>query len=139
MPDTINYSKEINMLKNEVINLGKGGAYGLINPLEIIMDADEEDIKNGQGYAVLNTTLQNLKAFMKYYSPDIEDDVLNMFSEVVQDTYARFGINFNSDFSKYKSKDFPIIDKNILSKYLKYFVLLINMVCFILIKFIIIF
>ena len=96
------------MYGGQVIDLGKGGAYGLINPLEIIMDADEEDVKNGLGYTVLNTTLQNLKAFMKYYSPDIEEDVLNMFSEVVQDTYARFGINFNSDFSKFTSKDFPI-------------------------------
>ena len=97
------------MYGGQVVNLGKGGAYGLINPLEIIVDADEEDIKRGLGYTVLNTTIQNLKAFMKYYSPDIEDDVLNMFSEVVQDTYARFGINFNSDFSKYTSKDFPIM------------------------------
>ena len=93
----------------EVIDLGKGGAYGLINPLEIIADYDDEDIKNGQSYTVLNTTLQNLKAFMKYYSPDIEEDVLNMFSEVVQDTYARFGIDFNSDFSKYSSNDYPIM------------------------------
>ena len=99
-----------NMYGGEVIDLGKGGAYGLINPLDIVMDADEEDIKNGLGYTVLNTTLQNLKAFMKYYSPDIEEDVLNMFSEVVQDTYARFGINFNSDFSHFTSKDFPIFD-----------------------------
>lgn len=96
------------MYGGQVIDLGKGGAYGLINPLEIIMDADEEDVKKGLGYTVLNTTLQNLKAFMKYYSPDIEEDVLNMFSEVVQDTYARFGINFNSDFSKFTSRDFPI-------------------------------
>lgn len=103
-------SEMTNMYGGEVIDLGKGGAYGLINPLDIVIDADEEDVKKGLGYTVLNTTLQNLKAFMKYYSPDIEDDVLNMFSEVVQDTYARFGINFNSDFSKYTSKDFPIFD-----------------------------
>lgn len=103
-------SEMTNMYGGEVIDLGKGGAYGLINPLDIVMDADEEDIKNGLGYTVLNTTLQNLKAFMKYYSPDIEEDVLNMFSEVVQDTYARFGINFNSDFSKFTSNDFPIFD-----------------------------
>ena len=76
-------SEMTNMYGGEVIDLGKGGAYGLINPLDIIMDADEEDVKNGLGYTVLNTTLQNLKAFMKYYSPDIEEDVLNMFSEVV--------------------------------------------------------
>ena len=44
---------------------------------------------------------------MKYYSPDIEEDVLALFSGVVQDTYARFGITFNSDFSKYTSKDYP--------------------------------
>ena len=99
-----------NTYGGQVIDLGKGGAYGLINPLDIVVDADENDIKNGLGYTVLNTTLQNLKAFMKYYSPDIEEDVLNMFSEVVQDTYARFGINFNSDFSRFTSKDFPIFD-----------------------------
>ena len=103
-------SEMTNMYGGEVIDLGKGGAYGLINPLDIVVDADEEDIQKGLGYTVLNTTLQNLKAFMKYYSPDIEEDVLNMFSEVVQDTYARFGINFNSDFSKYTSNDFPVFD-----------------------------
>ena len=98
------------MYGGEVIDLGKGGAYGLINPLDVVVDADEEDIKKGLGYTVLNTTIQNLKAFMKYYAPDIEDDVLNMFSEVVQDTYARFGIDFNSDFSSYTTNDFPIFD-----------------------------
>ena len=103
-------SEMTNMYGGQVIDLGKGGAYGLINPLDIVVDADEDDIRNGLGYTVLNRTLQNLKAFMKYYSPDIEEDVLNMFSEVVQDTYARFGINFNSDFSRFTSKDFPIFD-----------------------------
>ena len=93
----------------QVIDLGKGGQFGLINPLEIIMDADEEDVKQGLGYTVLNRTLQNLKAFMKYYSPEIEEDVLNMFSEVVQETYARFGITFDSDFSHLTSKDYPTL------------------------------
>ncbi len=89
------------------IDLGKGGSYGLINPLEIVMDADEEDIKNGIGYTVLTRTLQFLKAFMRYYYPDIEEDVLTLFSEIVQDTYHRFGINFESDFSSKTSADFP--------------------------------
>ena len=34
-------------------------------------------------------------------------DVVNMFSEVVQETYKRFGIDFNSDFTKFKSDDYP--------------------------------
>ena len=44
---------------------------------------------------------------MKYYDPSIEEDVLTMFSEIVQDTYKRFGIDFNSDFSRYTSSDYP--------------------------------
>lgn len=91
----------------DFIDLGKGGDYGMVNPLEPVLDADEEDIENGLGYTVLTRTLQSLKAFMKYYDPKIEEDVLNMFSEVVQETYRRFGIDFESDFSNFKSEDYP--------------------------------
>lgn len=89
------------------IDLGKGGEFGMVNPLEIILDADDEELAQGLGYTVLTKTLQFLKAFMKYYDPDIEEDVLTLFSEVVQDTYKRFGIDFNTDFSKFKSTDYP--------------------------------
>ena len=91
----------------DFIDLGKGGHFGMINPLEVVMDADEEEIKQGLGYTVLTRTLQTLKAFIKYYDPSIEEDAINMFSEVVQDTYKRFGIDFTSDFSKFKAEDYP--------------------------------
>ena len=91
----------------DFIDLGKGGEFGMINPLEVIMDADEEEIKQGMGYAVLTRSLQTVKAFMKYYDPSIAEDVLNIFSEVVQETYKRFGIDVNTDFTKFTSKDFP--------------------------------
>ena len=42
----------------DTIDLGKGGEFGMINPLQIIMDADEEEIKQGLGYTVLTRTLQ---------------------------------------------------------------------------------
>ena len=100
-------SEMTEMYGGVVVDLGKGGAYGLINPFDVVIDASEDEVKDGLGYTVLNKTLQNLKAFMRYYSPDIEDDVLNMFSEIVQMTYARFGITFNSDFSKYTLNDYP--------------------------------
>jgi len=94
----------------EVVDLGKGGAYGMINPLEIVMDSDAELIANqGLGYTVLTSTLQTLKAFMKYYSPNIEEDVLTLFGEIALETYARFGIAYNTNFSHYTSKDFPIM------------------------------
>ncbi|MCI6107745.1 MAG: DUF87 domain-containing protein [bacterium] len=91
----------------DTIDIGKGGEFGLINPLEVVIDADQEEIKNGLGYTVLTRTIQFLKAFLKYYAPSIEDDVLGMFSDVVQDTYKRFGIDFNTDFSQFTAKDFP--------------------------------
>lgn len=91
----------------DTIDLGKGGEYGMVNPLQIVIDADEEEISKGLGYTVLTRTLQFLKGFMKYYDPSIEEDVLTLFSEVVQDTYRRFGIDFNSDFSSFTANDFP--------------------------------
>ena len=98
------------IFNGDFIDLGKGGAFGLINPLEVIMDADEDEIKEGAGYSVLTRTLQSLEAFMKYYYPSIEDDVLQMFSEVCQETYKRFNIDFNSDFSSLNSDEYPTFD-----------------------------
>ena len=100
-------SEMTQMYGGVVVDLGKGGSFGLINPFDVVIDASVDEVKEGLGHTVLNKTLQNLKAFMRYYSPDIEDDVLNMFSEIVQMTYARFGITFNSDFSKYTLDDYP--------------------------------
>ena len=91
----------------DFISLGKGGSFGMINPLEVVMDADEDEIKQGLGYTILTRTLQTIKAFLKYYDPSITEDVVNMFSEVVQETYKRFGIDFDSDFTQYKSEDYP--------------------------------
>lgn len=91
----------------DFIDLGKGGAYGMVNPLDLTIDVDEEDLKAGLGYTILTRTLQNLKAFMKYYDPSISEDVLTMFSEIVQDTYRRFGIDFNADLSRFGKDDIP--------------------------------
>ena len=95
------------MYGGTVVDLGKGGEFGMVNPLEVLMDADPEDLKNGLGYTVLTKTLQTLKAFMKYYAPDIEEDVLTLFTEIVQDTYERFGINFQTDFTTFTPEKYP--------------------------------
>ena len=94
----------------DFIDLGKGGDFGMINPLEVVLDADEDEMQEGLGYAILTRTLQTLKAFMKYYSPDIEEDTLTMFSEVVQDTYRRYKIDYNTDFTKIGAHDYPTFD-----------------------------
>ncbi len=99
-----------NAIGGDFLDLGKGGEFGMVNPLEIVMDVDEEEISQGLGYTVLTRTLQQLKAFMKYYSPSIEDDVLTLFSEVVQDTYKRFKIDFDTDYTKLTREDYPTFD-----------------------------
>ena len=97
-------------LDGDFLDMGKGGEFGMINPLEIVADADEEELDKGLGYTILTRALQSLKAFLKYYSPDIEEDVLTMFSEIMQDTYKRFRIDYNTDFSKLTSMDYPTFD-----------------------------
>ena len=94
-------------LQGDFIDIGAGGHFGMINPMEVILEADEEELKSGLGYAVLGKTLQFLKAFMKYYDPSMEEDTLTIFSEIVQDTYKRFGVAFNTDFSRYTSQHYP--------------------------------
>jgi len=97
-------------LGGDFLDLGKGGELGMINPLEVVVDVDEEEINQGLGYTVLTRTLQQLKAFMKYYNPSIEEDVLILFGEVVQDTYKRYRIDYNTDFTKLTSDMFPTFD-----------------------------
>ena len=95
------------LYNGDFIDLGRGGEFGMINPLEIVPDSDEEESARGVGYAVLTKTLQTLKAFMKYYDPSIEEDVLTLFNEVVVETYQRFNINIKTDFTTLTSEDFP--------------------------------
>ena len=94
----------------DFIDLGRGGDFGMINPLEVVLDADEEEMKEGMGYAILTRTFQTLKAFMKYYSPDIDDDVLTLFTQMVQETYKRYKIDYNTDFTKVLAHDYPTFD-----------------------------
>lgn len=99
-----------NNVNGSYLDLGKGGDFGMINPLEVVPDADQEELDQGLGYTVLTRALQSLKAFMKYLTPSIEEDVLAMFSEVVQDTYKRYKIDFDTNFSALSSEDFPTFD-----------------------------
>lgn len=97
----------VSRMQGDFIDLGKGGEFGMINPLEVILEADEEELRSGLGYTVLTKTLQFLKAFMKYYDPSIGEDVLTMFSEMAQLTYQRFGISFETDFSHLTPEQYP--------------------------------
>ena len=96
-----------NLYGGDFISLGKGGQFGMINPLEVVLDVDDDEIKQGLGYTTFTRTIQSVKAFLKYYDPSIEEDVINMFSEILQETYRRFNIGFDTDFTKLTSSDYP--------------------------------
>ena len=95
----------------DFISLGRGGSYGLINPLEIIPDYEADDDSTEElSHAILTKALQEIKAFLKYLYPTIEDDVLALFSEVLLDTYKRYRIDYDTDFRTLKSEDYPTFD-----------------------------
>ena len=77
----------------------------MINPLQVMMEEDERGQVNSK-ISLLSTKLF-LKAFMRYYDPSIEEDVLNLFIETVDATYNRFGINDENDFSGYAPEQYP--------------------------------
>ncbi len=101
------YEDMAKLYDGDFINLGLGGEYGMINPLEIVVDVDKEEAGAEVGKAVFVSAIQTLKTFMMYYDPSIEEDVLNLFNEVVIETYQRFNINVNTDFTQLKSEDYP--------------------------------
>ena len=101
------YEDMTKLYDGDFINLGLGGEYGMINPLEIVVDVDREEAGAEVGKAVFVSAIQTLKTFMMYYDPSIEEDLLNLFNEVVIETYQRFNINVNTDFSQLKSEDYP--------------------------------
>ena len=89
----------------DTIDLGSGGEYGMINPLQVMLEEDDAGNVNSQISIML--TSQFLKAFMKYYDPSIEEDVLVLFEDIVRATYNRFGINDTADLTTYTSADYP--------------------------------
>ena len=101
------YEDMTKLYDGDFINLGLGGEYGMINPLEIVVDVDRDEAGAEVGKAVFVSAIQTLKTFMMYYDPSIEEDLLNLFNEVVIETYQRFNINVNTDFSTLKSEDYP--------------------------------
>ncbi len=101
------YENMAKLYDGDNIRLGMGGSYGMINPLEIVVDIDADEGKGEMGKAIFINALQTLKTFMLYYDPSIEQDVLNLFDEVLIETYQRFNINVNTDFTQLKSEDYP--------------------------------
>lgn len=104
------FSHIITEMNGTVFDLDRGDIYSLINPLEIIPDIDEDEINQGLGYTALTRTINQLKAFALFLNPTFDNDTLNVFGQIVLETYNRFNINNNSDFISLKPNMFPTFD-----------------------------
>lgn len=87
------------------IDAGTGIA-GIINPLEIRHGADEIDDNDNND---LSRHIQTFRTFIKYYLQDLNAYELTKLEEILIEVYKDKGIGFNTDLSKLKSEDYPIM------------------------------
>lgn len=108
------YIDMVKHLGGKVINCG-GGKGGIINPLQVRpapkIESDEGEDEyfreKEKGTSDLALHFQTLRTFVKLYKHLTESE-LSQFEKVLEKTYQRFGIVWNTDISKLKAKDFPI-------------------------------
>lgn len=81
------------------------GISGIINPLEVRQSSDDEDkISND-----LSKHFQTFRTFIKYYFEGLTAYELTKLEEILIDVYKNKGITFDTDISKLKPTDYPIM------------------------------
>lgn len=86
------------------------GISGIINPLEVrrsVDDFDKDERKKINND--LSKHFQTFRTFIKYYLQDLNAYELTKIEEVLIEVYKDKGIDFNTDLSKKKSEDYPIM------------------------------
>lgn len=84
------------------------GTFGIINPLEVRRSADESEedkLVNND----LSKHFQTFRTFIKYYITDLSAYELTKLEEILVEVYREKGIDFDTDLSKLKSDDYPIM------------------------------
>ncbi len=99
------YRDLCNNVGGDWIDAGTGIA-GIINPLEIKHGADEIDDNDNND---LSRHIQTFRTFIKYYLQDLNAYELTKLEEILIEVYKDKGIGFNTDLSKIKSEDYPIM------------------------------
>lgn len=108
------YRDYVKNLGGKVINCG-GGKGGRINPLQIRpvpkKEDDEEDDDDDlyeDSESALALHIQTLRIFHRQYKPGISTDEMDKLEEILENTYKRFNITWDTDISKLSAKEFPI-------------------------------
>lgn len=112
------YVEMVLNLGGKVINCG-GGQGGRINPLQVRpapklntdeLEKGEDDIyqDEGKGSSDLALHFQTLRTFHRIYKKQITELEMAKLEEILEGTYRRFGIEWETDISRFSPKDFPI-------------------------------
>ena len=109
------YVDLVRNLGGVTINCG-GGIGGRINPLQVreaprlTKEEGEEDeyFDPDAGASALALHFQTLRTFFKLYKRDITDLEIAKLEEILEGTYRRFGIEWETDITALKSIDYPI-------------------------------
>lgn len=83
------------------------GSSGIINPLEVRKGAEDDD---GTSNNDLSRHFQTFRTFIKYYLQDLTAYELTKLEEILIEVYNDKNINFDTDISKLKSEDYPIME-----------------------------
>lgn len=82
-----------------------GNEGGILNPLQVRNSRDDEDGKNA-----LSLHFQFLQTFFQILYPSLTEIEFSKLDLVFEELYQKFHINKNTDISKLKNTDFPILE-----------------------------
>ncbi len=116
---TIDVEREYKNLTENVdgdwLNVGSG-AGGIINPLQIKavpLDDEQEQEKvfkdEGKGLGAMALHFQTLRTFFKLLFPELTSLQIALLEETLEELYNKFNIYWNTDISKFRNIDFPIM------------------------------
>lgn len=98
------YSYLCRNLKGKVINCSGGKYGGILNPLQVRVNREEE------GENFLSLHFQFLQTFFAILYPSLTEIEFARFDLLLEELYKKFNITKETDITKLKNTDFPIME-----------------------------
>lgn len=103
------YKELCKNLEGDWINAG-GSKDARINPLQIRISPRDEDDEKMKGMPDMALFINSLEIFFKSSIPDITNRLMAILKEEIIELYNKFDIFWETDISKLKNTDFPIME-----------------------------
>lgn len=99
------YSYLCKNLKGKVIDCSGGTTGGILNPLQVRLNREEEKGNNS-----LALHFQFLHTFFEILYPNLTEIEFATLEMLLEELYTKFNITSNTDITKLKNTDFPILE-----------------------------